>query len=152
MKKQILTLLVLIGILIPVTAQKSDQEMIKEVIQTAYIDGLVNTGNQEAIRSGFHPGFNLLGIGEGDRMWKRPIYDWAEAADMQRQKGELPRTGDDKVSVKFLNIDVEGTAAVAKVEFYTGNTLRYIDFLSLYKFESGWKIVGKIFYQIPEKK
>jgi hypothetical protein len=56
------------------------------------------------------------------------------------------------VSVKFLNIDVEGTAAVAKVEFYTGNTLRYIDFLSLYKFESGWKIVGKIFYQIPEKK
>jgi len=132
-------------------AQESEKEAIRKVIQSAYIDGLVNNADQEAINAGFHPGFNLLGIGEGDRMWKRPIYDWAEDARMRREKGELPRTGDQKVTVKFLNIDVEGSAAVAKIEFYTGKTLSYIDFLSLYKFQSGWKIVSKIFQQVPKE-
>ncbi len=48
-------------------------------------------------------------------------------------------------------IDVTGTAAVAKLEFYVGKTLKYIDYMSLYKFGDEWKIVNKIFYKVPEK-
>jgi len=151
MKTGVLTFVLIFGTVMCVFSQDADKEAIKKVVQNAYIDGLINNGDQQAIEAGFHPGFNLLGIGEGDRMWKRPIYDWAADAEMRKQRGELPRVGDQKVTLQFLNIDVEGTAAVAKIAFYTGKTLSYIDFLSLYKFDSGWKIVSKIYYQIPKE-
>ena len=32
-----------------------------------------------------------------------------------------------------------------------GKEKKYIDYMSLYKFENQWKIVNKIYYQFPEK-
>ncbi|MBC8321836.1 MAG: nuclear transport factor 2 family protein [Bacteroidetes bacterium] len=37
---------------------------------------------------------------------------------------------------------------MAKFEFYIGNKLTYIDYISLDKFKDGWKIVSKIFYKL----
>lgn len=51
---------------------------------------------------------------------------------------------------KFLNIDVMGTATIAKIELSKGGKTMYVDYLSLYKFEDGCKIAGKIFYKVPE--
>ena len=65
--------------------------------------------------------------------------------------GRLPRSGDKIISIKFLNIDIVETAAVAKFEFYVGSELAFVDFMSLYKFEDGWKIISKIYYQYPKK-
>jgi Putative lumazine-binding len=45
-----------------------------------------------------------------------------------------------------------GTAATAKIEFYEGDELHFIDYLSLLKFDDGWKIVSKIAYAIPKEK
>ncbi|MEN8121478.1 MAG: nuclear transport factor 2 family protein [Bacteroidota bacterium] len=132
---------------------KKDQEAIKKVIQSAYVDGLQNEGNFDKIDKGFHPGFNLLGIGRVNEIWKLPIYTWKESTKKKLKEGTLPKKDKNKiVSVKFLNVDVTGTAAVAKIEFYVGKKLTYVDYLSLYKFEDGWKIVSKIFYKFPEKK
>lgn len=124
-----------------------EEEAIKNVIQTAYVEGLQNEGNLEKIDSGIHPDFNLLGIGEGDEMWKLSIADWKVKTVKRLEKGELPRTGEGLVSIKFLSIDITGTAAVAKIEFYVGERLTFVDYISLYKFESGWKMVNKIFYK-----
>jgi len=59
------------------TAQNVDNEKkaIKEVIQTAYVEGLQNEGDIKKIDSGIHPDFDLLGIGEDNRMWKYSIKD-----------------------------------------------------------------------------
>lgn len=125
---------------------KKDQQVIKDVIQTAYVEGLQNEGNIEKIDSGIHPGFNLLGIDKGDEMWKLSIADWKAKVVKRLEDGELPRK-EDLISIKFLSVDVTGTAAVAKIEFYVGEKLVYVDYISLYKFESGWKMVNKIYYK-----
>lgn len=128
-----------------------DQQAIMDVIQTAYVEGLQNEGDLEKVDIGFHPGFNLLGIGEGNQMWKLPIYNWKETTENAVKEGKKPRKENELVSVNFLSVDVAGTAATVKLEFYVAEKLTYIDYLSLYKFEDGWKVVSKIFYKFPEK-
>lgn len=127
-----------------------DVEQIKKVIQSAYVDGLQNEGDMEKIDKGFHPDFNLLGIGKEGSIWKLPIAEWKERVAKKVEEGKLPKKdGDDLVTIKFLNVDVTGTAAVAKFEFYIGEKLAYIDYISLYKFEKDWKLVSKIYYRFP---
>ncbi len=125
----------------------NDVEAIKTIIQSAYVDGLQNDGDMDKIDKGFHPDFNLLGIGQNNKMWKLPIEKWKERVVQKVEKGEIPKKGDDRVTIKFLNVDVTGTAAVAKIEFYIGTKLTYVDYISLYKFGEDWKIVNKIFYK-----
>ncbi len=131
---------------------QADIDAVKKVIQSAYVEGLQNEGNFEKIDNGFHPAFELLGIGKGDDMWEYHIYSWKESVKRDIAEGKKPKKDEEKVSIKFLSVDVTGTAAVAKIEFYVGEKLTYVDYLSLYKFESGWKIVSKIFYKFPEEK
>jgi len=133
-----------------VSAQDVEKEQteIKRIVQTAYVEGLQNEGDKIKIEEGFHPEFNLLGIGKDDQLSKYPISDWSARQVAKRDAGDLPLQGDKKVSVKFKQVDVTGTAATVKLEFFIGDTLTYVDYLSLYKFESGWKIVSKIYHKI----
>ena len=147
MKKIILIAIILSASLLTYS-QDLEKEAIKNVIQTAYVEGLQNEGDQKKIESGFHPDFSLLIIGEGDEMRQYPISEWKSRQVNRRNAGELPLSKDKKVSVKFLNVDVSGSAAVVKLEFYIGDKLSYIDYISLYKFESGWRIVSKIFEEV----
>ncbi len=149
MRKIYLSILLLVSFTI--YAQESEKEAIKKVIQTAYVDGLQNEGDLAKIDSGIHPGFNLIGIGEEDEMWVLTIDEWKKKTEKKKEEGKFPRLGDQKVAVKFVNIDITGTAAVAKIEFYVGDVKMFVDYISLYKFESGWKMVNKIFYRFPEK-
>ena len=80
-------------------------------------------------------------------MWKYSITDWEEAVKKDLKAGKLPKNESEKVSIKFLTIDITNNVAIAKFEFYVGNKLTYTDYQSLYKFQSGWKIVSKVFYK-----
>ncbi|WP_372644678.1 nuclear transport factor 2 family protein [Ancylomarina sp.] len=148
--KKITSLFVMLLIINMAFAQDLEEEKqaIKNVIQTSYVEGLQNEGNLEKIDQGIHPDFVLLGIGEGDKMWKLPIDKWKEKTVKKLEEGKLPRE-ENPVSIQFLSIDITGTAAVAKIEFYVGEKLTYIDYISLYKFEGNWKMVNKIFYKLP---
>ncbi|MCF8235458.1 MAG: nuclear transport factor 2 family protein [Bacteroidales bacterium] len=127
--------------------KKTDEEAIKHVIQTAYVDGIQNAGEIEAIEKGFHPGFNLL-IYKGNMMDKLPIYNWIEYVKIRKAKGE---NDPEKTTCEFVDIDITGTAAMAKIKLFKGGKHIFTDYLSLYKFsDDGWKIVGKIYYRIPE--
>ncbi len=147
MKRLLFIALLLSSIVLTAQNGEEEKEAIKSVIQTAYVDGLQNEGDLDKIDSGIHSGFNLLGIDKGTEMWKLPIEDWKKKTVKKKEEGKYPRTGDDLVTVKFLNIDVTGTAAVAKIEFYVGKEKKYVDYISLYKFDNGWKMVNKIYYK-----
>jgi len=67
--------------------QTTEKDLIKQVIQSAYVDGLCNNADEEAFKKGFHPGFNLLSAGKGNTMWKLPIYNWIEIAKEGKEKG-----------------------------------------------------------------
>jgi len=123
---------------------KADKEAIQQVIQTAYVDGIANHGNIEDIENGFHPGFNLLGIRD-NTLSKFPIYSWIYY--VQKDKAENPDPPEEPVSVEYEMIDVTGTAAIAKLKYMKGGKQLYTDYLSLYKFADGWKIVNKIYFK-----
>jgi hypothetical protein len=131
--------------------QTKDKDLIKQVIQNAYVDGLCNNADEEAINKGFHLGFELLSAGKGNAMWKLPIYNWIDIAKEGKEKGNTYSFQNEHTTVKYLFIDISGNVAVAKIEFYEGKELKFIDYLSLIKFKDGWKIVSKIAHPIKRK-
>ncbi len=127
---------------------EKEKELVKQVIQEAYVDGLCNNADEVAVDKGFHPGFNILGVGKGNAMWNYPIYNWIEVAKNGKHKYAFQ---DEFTTIKFQFVDVTGKAAVAKIDFYEGDEKKFVDYLSLLKFEDGWKIVTKTFYTIPKE-
>ncbi len=150
--KTLLTLFIAIITSIGLQAQdiKKDQEDIKKVIQGAYIEGLHNKGDLQLTKEGFHPGFNLL-ILKNNMLDKLPIYNWIEYAEMRREKDPAPPAEDKRTVCEYEFIDVTGNSAVAKIKLSKEGKLIFTDYLSLYKFDDGWKIVGKIYYRHPDK-
>ncbi len=131
-----------------VIAQDIDKEKeeIKNVIQTAYVDGLQNKGSVDDIEKGFHPGFNLLGVRD-NMLTKFPIYSWIESHKKRIAADPAPPTDEQKITCKYLMIDVTGNAAMAKIELHRNNELLFTDYLQLYKFDEGWKVVSKTYYR-----
>ena len=125
---------------------EKEEDAIKKAIQTAYVDGLQNKGNVEDIENGFHPGFNLLGINH-NMLTKFPIYSWIQSFEERKAKDPNPPGEDKIITCNYLLIDVTGNAAMAKIELNRNKELLFTDYLQLYKFEEGWKIVSKVYYR-----
>jgi hypothetical protein len=130
-------------------AQKADKIAIKAVIQSAYVDGLFNKGDTLAIQKGFHPSFRLLGQAEGGKMRELFIAEWIEIVKKRIADGAFPAKKEKEVTVKFLKIDVVENVAMVKLVFLVGGKKSYIDFISLYKYEDGWKLVNKVYHKMP---
>ncbi len=148
MKKGLILIVFTIISVSIIQAQDIDKEKdnIKAVIQTAYVDGLQNKGEVKDIEKGFHPGFNLLGINH-NTLTKLPIYSWIELFENRKEKDHEPPTAEEKITCDYLLIDITGNAAMAKIQLNRNNELLFTDYLQLYKFEEGWKIVSKIYFR-----
>ncbi len=154
MKKTILLSVIILlsfSALFAQNEQTKEKELIKQVIQMAYVDGLCNNADEEAVENGFHPGFDLLYAGKGNTMWKLSIYNWIEIAKQGKEEGNKYSFQNEHTTVKYLFIDIVGNIAVAKIEFYEGEELNFIDYLSLIKFEDGWKIISKIAHPVEKE-
>jgi len=126
---------------------EKEKQAIQQVIQSAYIDGIHNLGDIEDIRKGFHPGFNLLGVNANNQLTKYPIYSWIQSVEKKKEKnpGGLPE--EQKITCKYNKIDLTGNAAQAEIELYRKGEKLFTDYLQLYKFKEGWRIVSKIYYR-----
>src|SRR6056297_2669077 len=128
--------------------QAEEKENIKQVIQTAYVDGLQNyVSSINEIEAGFHPGFNLLGVNKNNMLTKFPIYSWVESVKKRMEKHPNGRPEKEKITCKYKLIDVTGNAAMAKIELHQIDKKLFTDYLQLYKFEEGWRIVSKIYHR-----
>jgi hypothetical protein len=125
----------------PAFAQ-SDENAIKVLIQSAYVDGLQNLGDLEKTKAGFHPDFVLLGLRDGT-LTRLPIAEWIASAEKRKADGVKPPL----TVCRFLAVDVTGSAASVKLELHQNDKRIFTDYLSLYKFPDGWQIVGKIYYR-----
>ena len=144
-------LLVLSGILLATTTAfagdaeiEKDKAAIRSVIESAYIKGVHTDWDAEAARKGFHPDFEML-IFENDGIKKFPIGDWVKS--IERNKENHPEGPQYEITHEIPLVDVAGNAAVARIEIYRDGKHIYSDYMSLYRFGEGWKIVGKIFYR-----
>ncbi len=112
-----------------------DANQIEAVMQT-YIEG-GRTGSIDTLRPIFHELATICGY-VGPDLFAGPIemmYDWlaetGPAADLV--------AGD-------IRIDVEGSAASARVELNNWNGHRFTDFFTLVKIEGQWQVMSKVFY------
>ncbi len=119
----------------------TDESAIQQLVQQAYVDGLLNLGDLEKTRSGFHPDFVLLGLRNG-QLSRLPIADWIASAENMKSAGQKPAP----TTIRNMTVDITGTAAAVKVELDRAGKHIYTDYLSLYKFGGVWKIVGKIYF------
>jgi hypothetical protein len=125
--------------------QPTDEDLVKQVITTAYVDGIQNNGDVEDIRKGFHPGFNMLRLVDNE-LKPYAIADWIAAIE-QKKKDNVPNPA--RVTGKFINVDITGNAAIVKLELYRQEKKIFTDYLVLYKFTEGWRIVSKTFFRHP---
>jgi hypothetical protein len=144
MGKMTFTLAAIMLLSLPLAVQAEeppDEAAIRQLVQQAYVDGLLNLGDLEKTRSGFHPDFVLLGLRNG-QLTRFPIADWIASAEKQKAAGQKPPS----TIIQKISVDITGTAAAVKLELVRAGKLVYTDYLSLYKFNDGWKIVGKIYF------
>lgn len=115
-----------------------DAEAIRQVIASAYVEGLHMNGSRDAIRAGFHPGF-VMKVLTGDGITDVTIEEWI---------ARLPAEGttpSHTVDHDIPDVGISGVAAVAKVEILFDGRHVFTDYMSLYKFGDDWRIVAKVF-------
>lgn len=137
--------LLLVLITFIVKAQTNEEEAIKKVITTSYINGIQNRGSSSDIRKGFDPSFTMLRLID-NQIKPLPIEEWIINLEKQKAGNEpAPPSAEGK----FINIDITGNAAVVKLDLYRAGKRTFTDYLVLYKFNEGWKIVSKTFHRHP---
>ncbi len=127
-------------------ALAAEKAAVQRVVQEAYVDGIHNFRRPDAIRKGFHPGFEMLFVREG-KLEKLPIYNWIQSIEERNAKEPLPADAKATTTAAYPLTEVTGTVAVCKVELSREGKLVFTDYLILYKFDDGWKIVGKAFHR-----
>jgi hypothetical protein len=127
-------------------ALAADRDDVVKVVTEAYINGVHVKPDAAAMRRGFHPDFRMLVLADG-RMSAVTLEEWAGRIEKAAASPNPPRVP--QIKYDLPQVDVEGTAAVVRVEIWRDGVHTFTDYLSLYKFADGWKIVGKIFYTHP---
>lgn len=128
-----LTLLCILNINF-VFSQEKDKKDIEKVIVESYIHGLIDGEDYDKAKEGIHEDFVILGHTDSI-ITKKTRDEWIA----QRSKRMIML----KVKYDIEYIDITGDAASAKITLSRGQILA-TDYVFLYKFSNGWKIVSAI--------
>ncbi|UCH56659.1 MAG: nuclear transport factor 2 family protein [Candidatus Bathyarchaeota archaeon] len=121
---------------------EKEVEAIKKLIEKAYIEGIHRTQDRETVETGFHRDFRMLVL-DNDELQKVSLDEWFPR--VEKMKADNPVMWAGETEHKFHLVDVEGRAAVAKIEVHKNKQYFSTDYMLLYRFEDGWKIVSKVF-------
>ena len=135
------------GISIAQDVKNSEVEAVKEVVQKA-IDAKYNYGNIELMKKYYHSGFNLL-IVHNNELHYISLKKMITGVSKKKAKEEYPPK--EKISIEFLSVEVAGYAATVRFDYFKGKRRTCADFMSLYKFKEGWRIVCQTTYHYPEE-
>lgn len=118
---------------------------VRAVVEDCYINGAFNALDPDAMVRGFYPDFAIFSA-DGEQIKRYSIDDWV--AGVRKRKASPDFDPADNVwEHKLPIIEVTGGAASVKVELYRNGKLVYTDYLSLLRFDSGWRIVAKVYHK-----
>lgn len=137
--------LALVAAVFAAAAAPADVEAVKAVVQSAYVDGVHAKGDVALMRGGFHPSFRMLTLRDG-ALTPVTLDEWAGRIEKGAADRSAPRP---EIRAEFTSVDVTKDAAVVRLELYRGGKHAFTDYLSLYRFPDGWKIVSKTFQAHP---
>lgn len=128
------------------SAEQGADAEVREVVQRAYVDGIHNFRRVDDVRAGFHPGFEMLVLRDGE-LERVTIAAWIERLEEQNARNPVPPDAPASFAARYPSIDITGDCAVVKVELFREGEQLFTDYLSLYRFSEGWRIVGKVFHR-----
>lgn len=126
------------------TGDTADISAIKTIIQESYIKGIHIDLDEKTVRKGFHPDFSMIVL-QDDEITKVSIPEWIERMEDYREKN--PGFSKIKTTHEVSMAHVTGNAATVRIDVFKDAKHTFTDYMLLYKFENGWKIVSKIFYK-----
>jgi len=145
MKKLVAFILLLVTFSVTAQTIRQEKRAIKKAIQIAYVEGLINEGNNTKINLGIHPDCKIMAYDSAYGLRTYTIKEWENNNYIRKRTGTLPKKEQEKVTIKFKHIDITGIAATVKIKYYEGGELTYIGYILMYKFDNDWKMVSKIF-------
>lgn len=137
-----------LSLVVPAAGLAADRDDVLKVVTEAYINGVHIKRDAAAMRAGFHPDFRMLVLGADGKMTHVTLADWAGRIEKTAADPAAPKAP--AIKYEFPHVDIQGSAAVVRVEIWRDGVYTFTDYLSLYKFTDGWKIVGKIYYTHPK--
>ncbi|MCJ7581074.1 MAG: nuclear transport factor 2 family protein [Candidatus Aminicenantes bacterium] len=125
-----------------------DKADIELVIKASYFNGAFNGLDTESMRKGFHPDFAIFSA-SGNKLSRYPIDTWIKNIEERKQAANFdPKS--QRMDCKIASLDITGGSAAAKIELSRDGKMVYTDYLSLLKFEDGWKIAAKVYFAHPK--
>lgn len=119
------------------------QQDLKVLIETTFLNGVLNDLNIEQIHNGFHPDFTIL-IADGTSLKRLELPVWIKIIEGYKNNPEKVKSGVRNLEYKFDLIDVTGKAAIVKTQLFRKGEHIITDYISLLKFENGWRAVAKV--------
>lgn len=145
MQHFVMVITLILALAAPALADGHDERAIEELILSSYVHGAFNELDPDAMRAGFHPEFAIFSA-KGEELGRYPIATWADGVAKRKADPEFDAS-QNVWKHRFASIDVTGGAASVKIELSKNGKLVYTDYLSLLKFDSGWRIVAKVYHQ-----
>ncbi|MHB0970954.1 MAG: nuclear transport factor 2 family protein [Thermoanaerobaculia bacterium] len=143
MKRTLISALLLLPIASSLFAA-DDPEIaaIKAVVDQAYVHGVHIDRDAAKMRAGMHESFVMFVQGEsGVSQLTRDA--WIER--MAKQGTAAATAAKPEIRADISVLDHTGNAAVVKVDLFRDGKQIFTDYISLYRFDDGWKLVAKIF-------
>ena len=128
--------------LIGATRTDPDERAIRRHIERNYFEGVRRSDTAAAHRA-FHSVVTMYFVRDG-AFAQRSIPDWLRGIAERATDPPVP----DAVPRRILDVDVTGSAAMAKLELGYPDAL-VTDYMSLLKVDGEWTVVGKIFERQP---
>ena len=126
-------------------SSRNDKAAIEEVIREAYIQGVYNTGYTLSITQGFSPDFKAIIFEGQDQSRVETMNDWLKKAEAAKAAEKLPLQGKDEVSFRITSISISNTVAHVQLEFMVGGKVQHTDYIGLYHYSSGWRLVTMMY-------
>ncbi|MEA1881515.1 MAG: nuclear transport factor 2 family protein [Candidatus Marinimicrobia bacterium] len=122
----------------------SEKDIVKKVVEDSYANGAFNRLDTDAMEKGFHRDFAIFSP-KGEDIRKYPIKAWLAGTKKAKANANF-NPNKHHYDYNFVSIDVTGKAAAVKIEYSKDDQMVYTDYLLLSKFDSGWKIVAKVYH------
>ena len=133
---------VLLAALLTLTAAsaaqaQSAEDQVREVVTTAYVEGIHIERDPAKVRAGFDETF-VMSVRSDEGVSHITREEWLSR---MRAGDRNPR----EVTHRFTDVMVVGNTATARLELFIDGNHIFTDVLGLYRFDSDWRIVNKIF-------
>jgi len=125
-----------------------DKGDVEKVIKASYFNGAFNDLDTQSMRKGFHADFAIFSA-KGNAIGKYPIDTWIKGIEKGKEDPNFDASRA-KMDCRIVSLDITGGCAAAKIEISKDGKKVYTDYLSLLKFDEGWKIAAKVYHAHPK--